>query len=263
MLNKLLKYDLKGIYKSLVIFYSIGIFFAILTRVFFLVDNSTVINVIAQICSGVTISMIFNIIINNLLRSWPLFKSSLYGDASYLTHTLPVKKSTLYISKVLTALITLFTSVAVITLLLFTAYYSKDNMQILKGILLPLATTFDTNITGILVVTLFVLFLELAVALQGGFTGIILGHRMNSGKTGFSVLFGFLAYMLNQILGIIILFIISAFDSSIKDMFLTNSIPGIDAIKTILLFATIIYTILFIIGFFVNIKLLKKGVNVD
>ena len=71
MLKKLIKYDLKSIFKFLIIFYSIGMFFAIMTRLFFSFDNSFIMNIIGQICSGVTISMIFNILINNLIGMVP------------------------------------------------------------------------------------------------------------------------------------------------------------------------------------------------
>ena len=38
---------------------------------------------------------------------------------------------------------------------------------------------------------LFIFFIEFACGLQSGYSGIILGHKMNSAKIGFSVLFGF------------------------------------------------------------------------
>ena len=101
MLKKLLKYDLKNVYKILIIFYALSIFFGILTRIFFSIDNSTIMNIIAQVCGGITISMAFNIIINNLIKSWVMFKQNLYGDESYLTHTLPINKKTLYLSKII------------------------------------------------------------------------------------------------------------------------------------------------------------------
>ena len=132
MLGKLLKYDLKNIFKFLAIFYSLALFFATLTRIFFSIENSLVMNIIAQICSGTAISMMFSILINNLMRMWVRFKHNLYGDESYLTHTLPVKKHTLYLSKSIVAVITLFTSVVVIGGTLFIAYYSKENIEILK-----------------------------------------------------------------------------------------------------------------------------------
>ena len=41
----------------------------------------------------------WNIILNNLMRLWARFKNNFYGDESYLTHTLPINKKTLYLSK--------------------------------------------------------------------------------------------------------------------------------------------------------------------
>ena len=74
MLKKLLKYDLRDGYKILVVFYMLSIFFAVLTRLFLLVDNSFVFEIIGKICSGTTIAMFFNIIINNMMRLWVRFK---------------------------------------------------------------------------------------------------------------------------------------------------------------------------------------------
>ena len=68
MLKNLLKYDLKKVYKNLIIFYSLSLFFGVLTRIFLNIDNSMVMLIIGKICSGITISMFFNIIINNLMR---------------------------------------------------------------------------------------------------------------------------------------------------------------------------------------------------
>ena len=82
MLKKLIKYDLENIYKVLMIFYILSLLFAILTRIFLNIDDSFIMNIIGKICSGVTISMIFNILINNLMRLWSRFKNNFYGDES-------------------------------------------------------------------------------------------------------------------------------------------------------------------------------------
>ena len=107
MLRKLLKYDLKYMFKFLIIFYSLAIFFGTLTRIFLSIENSLIMNIIGQVCSGAAISMMFSILINNLMRFWVRFRSNFYGDESYLTHTLPISKSTLYLSKALTSIISL------------------------------------------------------------------------------------------------------------------------------------------------------------
>ena len=64
MLKKLLKYDIKYIYKVLVVFYILSIFFGGLTRLVSLMESSTMRTIIRGILNGVTISMLFNVIIN-------------------------------------------------------------------------------------------------------------------------------------------------------------------------------------------------------
>ena len=263
MLGKLSKYDLKSIFKVLVIFYSIGMFFGLLTRLFFSIDNSLIMEVIAKICSGVTISMIFNILINNVMGLWGRFRRNLYGDESYLTHTLPVEKKTLYLAKVLTAVITLFTSIVVIGLMTFIAYYSKENLELVKNLLLPVAHAYGSTIIKILLAFLFIFFLEFACVLQSGFTGLILGHRMNNAKIGYSVLFGFATYIATQVFTLIILFLVSLFNKDLMNLFYTTEMINVDVIKFVIYLAIGIYSLIFIIEYFVNSRLFNKGVNVD
>jgi len=163
MLKKLIKYDLVSIFKFLLIFYSLAIVFSILTRMFFAIEDSTMMNIIAHICSGATISMIANILINNIMRLWIRFKQNLYGDESYLTHTLPVNKNTLYLSKILTSIITLFTSFLVIGITIFIAYYSKEFVELIKNILLPMLNIPTNTIIRILLIIILILFLEIII----------------------------------------------------------------------------------------------------
>jgi len=92
MLKKLLKYDLFYTYKIIIIYYALSLIFALLTRVFLNFDT-TLLNIIGSICSGVTITLMINIIINTLIRNWARFNINFYKDESYLTHTLPVSKT--------------------------------------------------------------------------------------------------------------------------------------------------------------------------
>ena len=134
MLNKLLKYDLRYVYKILVVFYILTLIFALLTRLFSSIDNSVLFYILSKICSGLTISFIFNILINSIMRVWVRFTKNIYGDVSYLTHTLPVEKKKIYLSKFLSSVVTMFTSVAVILVVLFIAYFSKENFDFIKGV---------------------------------------------------------------------------------------------------------------------------------
>ena len=263
MLSKLIKYELKYIFKFLIIFYSLAVFFGIMTRIFLNIENSAIFTFIGHFCSGVTISMIINILINNLMRLWVRFKSTFYGDESYLTHTLPVTKKTLYLSKILVSIISIFVSILVIILSLFIAYYSKEFITDVKNLLLPLVTMYNSSILKFLFIIFFVFFLEFANGLQAGFTGIILGHKMNNYKVGFSVLYGFITYGVIQVIGLLLILIIAVFNKDIMNLFITNEIINIDMLKLVMYIAMIFYLVMLIVNYFVNTKLFSKGVNVD
>ncbi len=263
MLRKLLKYDLRNIYKILSVFYMISVFFSILTRIFFSFENSFIINIIGQICSGVVISMIFNIVINNLIRLWVRFSQSLYGDESYLTHTLPIDKRTLYFSKMISAGVTLLTSVAVIAVSLFTAYCSKENFETLKKILIPISNALDSSVIVVVSVLFIVLFLEFANALQCGYTGMIIGHRMDNYKIGYSILFGFISFIVSQIFVLLVIFVVALFNSDMMNLFLTRNAINIETLKIIGYISIAAYSLLLIAGCFINFKLFRRGVNVD
>jgi len=263
MLKKLLKYDLWRVYKVLIIFYSLTLVFAVMTRIFFTIENSFVIGVIAQICNGAFISMMINVIINNTIRQWVEFKNNLYGDESYLTHTLPVKKQTVYMSKSLSSLLSMLTSIVVILISVFIAYYSKENFEMVKALLLPIADAYDSSVVPFIIVIFLVLFLELANAVQCGYTGILLGHKAESGKTLLSVLFGFIVYSASQTAVLSMVFMAGLFDKSIMDLFFTDTFESIVTIKTIVVLSLVAYTVLLVALYFINAKIFRKGVNVD
>ena len=263
MLKKLLKYDLKWIFKLLIIFYSIALIFAILTRIFLYVDNSTVFNIIGKICSGVTISFIFNILINNIIRCWARFIRNLYGDESYLTHTLPVNKKTIFISKFLTGIMTMFISVFVILIVLFVAYYSKENLEWLKTSLNLIATIYNSTVIKLLLIIFLVFFLEMVFTIFAGYIGILLGHRSNNRRIIKSIIYGFITYMLTQTSTLIIMFICGLFNKDIMNLFMTNNIVNIDILKYIMYGAIVLYVIYIIIYYIIGLKLFKKGIDVD
>ena len=90
------------------------------------IEQSAIIHLIGQISLGCMISMIFNVLINTMMRSWVRFRDSLYKDEAYLTHTLPVTKNELYNSKFIQTLIFYFIGFVVILLSLFIVYYSPN-----------------------------------------------------------------------------------------------------------------------------------------
>ncbi len=263
MLKKLLKYDLIWIYKFLIIFYSIAVFFAILTRIFTAIGGSVMMTFLSEFCGGVTISMFISAIINNLTRLWLRFSRNFYGDESYLTHTLPVKKSTLFLSKTLTAFITVFSSVLVAVFACFIAYYSKENMQTLKNVLFAFADAYETSVLGLLIALVLLLYLEIATALMAGYLGTILGHRRNGAKTGFSVLFGFLVYMSVQTAVILVISTAGIFFPDLTAIYKPLATPSVGVLKALTAISIVTYSVLLAFVYFISLKLFKRGVNVD
>ena len=64
------------------------------------IENSLIFNIIGNVCIGTAIAMVVNVLINNLIRVWVRFIRNSYKDESYLTHTIPVSRKTLYLSKI-------------------------------------------------------------------------------------------------------------------------------------------------------------------
>ncbi len=257
MLKKLLKYDLKWSYKALTIFYILSIIFAILTRIFLNIQEGVLFSIIGKIMQGITITLLINILINNILRIWGRTIKNFYSDEAYLTHTLPIKKETLYLSKILTSIITLTTSFIVIIISLLICYYSKENIEIIKNILNQINITNKTIITSIIIFYLEMLFLILT-----GITAIILGYKQNNNKLIKSLIFGLIIYFTMQILILLIIFIIGLFNQQIMDLFKTNNItPTI--LKQILSLSIIIYIVYNIILYIIGNNTFKKGVNIN
>ena len=264
MLNKLLKYDLKYMIKNMAIFYILSIFFAITTRILFNMEQSVIINIIGQISVGCMFAMIINTLINTIMRSWVRFRDSLYKDESYLTHTLPVTKNDLYNSKFIQTLIFFFISFIVVLISLFIAYYSKENWLAITNYVKTITTGLNMSTSFFITMAIIIIFLEVFNAIQCGFLGIILGNKMNNGKIGYSVLFGFIAYLVAQSLILGLVFVYGLFDSSIMELFKTATINiDVKAFKTLAIVSSLLYiSIIFIMSLLCK-KELNKGVNVE
>ena len=240
MLTKLLKYDLKYMIKNMSIFYILAIFFSITTRILFSFNQTFIINIISQISVGCMFAMLVNILINTMMRSWVRFRDSIYKDESYLTHTLPVSKKDIYNSKFIQTLIFFIVSFIVILISLFIAYYTKDRWILLKKFINTITTGLEFNTMLFVMSMIVIIFLEVFNAIQCGFLGIILGYKKNNKKIGYSVLFGFIAYLFSQSLVLFLVFIVGLFNSNIMDLFKNTIILNSDSFKLLVILAILI-----------------------
>ena len=263
MLNKLLKYDLKYMIKNMSVFYILAIFFSVLTRILFSLDETVIVKIISQISNGCMIAMLANIVVNVMMRSWVRFRESIYKDESYLTHTLPVTKNNIYNSKFLQTLIFFIFSFAVVILCLFITYYTKDRWELLKLYIDKITTGLNMNAWFFVMGMLGVVFLEFFNAIQCGFLGIIIGHRFNNAKLGYSVAFGFIAYLVSQSLVLLLTFIVALFDEGMMGLFKNEPLMDTSALKLLIILAVILYIVIIIIMSVICKKIFNKGVNIE
>ena len=262
MLGKLLKYDLKWIYKLVIVFYALAFIFSLFSRMFISIGDSLLWSILSKISSGITVSMLVSSIINTLMRSWVRFVRNIYKDEGYLTNTLPVSKRDIYLSKVLSSIIIMLTTTIVIITCLFICYYSKENIDILKKVLEMTANSYNTNVIKLILTIGMIFFLELTFILLVGYTGIIIGHSSNNNKIVKSIIWAFGMYIFTQLITIGLIYIIGLFNKDIMNIITTN-IVSIKGIKNILVGGIVMYIIYNIIYYFIGKRELEKGINID
>ena len=207
--------------------------------------------------------MMVSSLINCLMRLWARFVRNLYKDESYLTHTLPVEKKTIYASKVISAIICVFTTVVVSVACLFICYYSDANMQTLKSMLELAAGTYNTTVLNLLLLISFVLFLEIMFIVLIGYVGIIIGHKSNQNKMVKTLITSFALYLVTQALTLGVIYILGLFNSNIMNLINTTEIVNVDAIKYVMYAGIGIYVVYILFYYILGKKQLEKGVNVE
>ncbi len=262
MLKKLLKYDLKWCYKPLIVFYILALILAVFTRIIEQFEKGLIFLILDKICSGVLIAMLINILINNFIRIWVRFIRNLYKDESYLTHTLPVSKNRIYVSKIVTTIITMFTSAIVIIACLAIVCVRKDTWDVLKASMEQTALYFESSVSSLLIVIIITIFCQMLFAIFSGFMGIMIGHRANNWKLIKSILIGLLCYIIPSMVTFGVIYGIGMVNPEVMKLFTTVSFST-EALKTILFTGIVMYILYDILYYIIGRKILEKGVNVD
>ena len=256
MLKKLLKYDLIWINKLMIIYFLISLIICTLTRIASLNTSTSIGNIIYQILKGVSISSFASVLINSVIRIWIRFRDSIYKDESYLTHTLPVSKCTLYNSKIISSLISVLLSLMVILIGFIIALLNKDLINAIKMI-------FNNN-SFIIIGMILTVVLEVFYMIYSGILGILIGYRSNNHSMLKSVFIGITLYFTMQLIILGIIYIIGYFNTDIGILFkeATNTIMD-SSFRTLILAVDIIYVVFILIMYFIGKKIFNKGVNVE
>ena len=262
MLKKLIKYDFIKMFYVLPYFYVATLFFAGLTRLVNVWQDIQFMFILGQIFQGTTIALMINSLINTvlaiLIRS---FRNSFYSDEGYLTHTLPVSKNQLLLSKFICALLVLTLTILVIIASLFIIFYSNEFIELLKILINSVAVGLNVSPIGFILLLAFTIFFQFLTLLLIGFASIVKGHSYNNGKIVKSFLWFAIFYVLSSILTLLIVALVLLISGNIAD--LSATVMKAETFITLIVSALVIYFGYSVLFYFITNRLFNKGVNLD
>ncbi len=285
MLFKLIKHNLKAIFKSILPFIiallASVIFFNLTdyTTEYIVSEDHTDVIVSSEICYFLHGFAQFFLYISLILLAattlraiWRRFSTNFFSDEAYLTHTLPVSRTTLWNAQICSTLITLVSVIAFIILNCFILLLTRDGQRTLNslGLLGGCAHCvgdyyyIEPKSLSLYLTFTFIIFAEFLFMILCGMTGIILKNRFDR---NIATLAGVLIYLIGGAIIFCLAVIISDLPNTIPSLgpslgiygTETNSDPGYNTI----LYIGSIYACYSIILYFVDQKLLKHGINLD
>jgi len=250
MLRKLLKYDLKKSTTFFVLVYVAMLFSAIIARLFAELGSTNFTFIMSSVFQGICWAGVATLFINNLMRLWANFRRSVYGDEGYLLHTLPVKTTTIYWSKWLTALIILLGNFLVSAGVILLAY--GDNISSVFD-----ATLEITLIISIIALEIFTIFCE-------GILGIILEHRKGIKSRKWGIIYGLIAFLISQLFVFISIPVAAIFDERVMNIFSEpQGIMDFEVIRLLIIISMAAYIIVIASVSILSARKITKGVNLE
>lgn len=261
MIGKLLKNDLKKTTKVLIYMYIICIGVACLARLVSLLDHIQLFFIVGKVLEGTVYAAVVNIIVNTFIHILLNFGKGFYGDESYLTHTLPVGKDKLLLSKYLTALIVIFASVLVCLLSLVIAIYTDELKTFIEVSLTQMVMGFNMSVGGFLALVAGVLFAQTCANISMAYTAIVKANTYNQKRTLKGIIWFIVFYLVVSIGALIVICLALAITGNFSDI-LAETMSQ-QSFLTVLAVGLVCYLVGAVIFYFICQKEFKKGVNVD
>jgi len=261
MMNKLLKHDLRKSFRVLVYIYAICIILSGITRFINIWQNIQAVFIIGQIFAGLTYSAIGSILVNTFVQILVTFNTSFYKDESYLTHTLPVKKSKLLLSKYLSSLIVILTSVVVVFASLFVLFYSHEFVLWLKYSIESVVANLNMSVGLCITMFIVIIFSQICATMSMAFTAIVKANTHNHHRVPKGLGWFALFYFGSMYCSVMVIAIIFAITGNISQLLATTMTQS--AFILLIIMGLILYIAYTIIFYYICYKMFNKGVNVD
>lgn len=262
MVAKLLKRDLKSDFSRPLVFFVLAVSLSIVSRGFAELGKIVAFfNIINMVCKSVAYALIGNVIFQSFIMPLVNFRRKIYGDESYLTHTLPVTKGQIIFSKTLSAVIVVSSGLLVAILCAFILAYSSASTEFVKNLILQ----FFPNYNAIGIILLFVagILLEILFFYNVVASSIILSNRHGEKRGLWAIGYILLEEFIMFVVTMIALVLVFLFRGELSLLFANDIVFAQDTVVCLLGVASILYIFAFLVLYFINKKVFEKGVNVD
>lgn len=224
MLGKIIKYDFISMKKDLLPIYIVEICFAILYRVFFEIGkNIEVIKIVSTMILFLFVITMIASFIYTFFVAIKRYYNNMLKDEGYLTHTLPVKKWKLLLSKIIVSAIFLCIVIAITIFVLLIAFYEEGIFDIIKYYIDSMKEELGNKMIIYLPIMLALGYMNYIIMVYFGLT---LGFTQNNNKIGYSVLFTFVAYTVSQVINSVLFILLVLINPD-----LLNCINSVDMTK--------------------------------
>lgn len=261
MLSKLLKNDLKKNIRWMWILFVATIMVACVTRgCKELGENLVFFKILGIFFDSVFYALAVNVILQPFLRNFLNFSKSMYGDESYLTHTIPVTKNQLINSKFLTAIIEITLGFVSLIVSLLIMFYSSTLFTTLKFLL---SSIILGEFSLFLVLTLFVLLVvvEFLMFIAIIYFSIVIAYRSKEKRVLktflITALMSFISLTILSVIMIVVLLV-----NGVKLSSTTLVLSG-SAFISVLVSGILVYSAAIVLFYLLTKKELNKGVDVD
>lgn len=260
MLNKLLKKDLSKDMRWLWILFVALIAVALLTKGCSELSDMALFKILGILFDSIFYALAVNVILQPFLRNFLNFTKSLYGDESYLTHTLPVTKNQIINSKFLTALIEMCLGFACLVVSLLIKFYSPTFFETV-GALLSTVIAGKVSVGLTLSLIIFLVVVEFLMFLSMIFFAIVIAYRSKESR----MLKTFLLTAIMALAAITVLSVFLVIALSINGVKLTSATLVLPkkAFFSVIITGITVYCAIMITFYFFTKRAFNKGVNVD
>lgn len=266
MLGKVLKYDMKRLGRVLIPMYIVTLILSVLVLGSSYLEK---INGIFNVISGtMTIFFVLALVatgIGTFAFSIQKFYQNLLKDEGYLTNTLPVKKSTLINSKIISSCIYMAITVVVIFIALLIGFYRFgiwDGMQIIfkSGLLEQMM---GMKQPWALLGLSFMMICSFIMQLLFFYLAIALGQRHNSNRLVYSFVYGIVLYCVQELGGFVLILIVWLLNPDIMNMLMNNVTPSVSILGTLYLGSTMLCLIMAGLYYAGTVYIFNKKLNLE